>query len=324
MSKKALPETMTLIRDNIIDKKNPLAISSKENAAWAKDLNLPRKGKLLFYTGGEYQLLPFIDSLMLVMDIVDPGTKTFSWLMGMRDLARKTGFVPEKIFASVFAQDKKRFFDINKKAAQILLNLGYDIAYDGEAEIYSGALLHEMGFKEALSLYSREINGFLNNSGAEEVVCLSPHAAEVFKYVYSKYKDYPNIKVRTFPELLWEKRDMLPKVHFDKPVAVHDSCRLAREMGVITELRDIFDAIGVTYVEPKRSGLWTTCCGGPIKMTYPDLSKKLAARRCEELLATGATDAVVACPFCLSALTSSDRSINVIDLVELVAEGYAI
>ncbi len=323
MSKKVLPETMTLIRDNILDKKNPLAVSSKENAAWAQDLNLPQKGKLLFYTGGEYQLLPFIDSLMGVMDIVDPGSRTFSWLMDMRDLVRKTGFVPEKIFASVFAQDKKRFFEINKKAAQILLDLGYDIAYDGENEIYSGALLHEMGFKEALALYSRDINYFLNNSGAETIVCLSPHAAEVFKYVYPKYKDCPNVKVKTFPELLWEQREKLPKVTLDKPIAVHDSCRLAREMGVVTELRDVFDAMGVEYVDPKRSGLWTTCCGGPIKMTYPDLSQKLAAQRCDELLATGATDAVVACPFCLSALKSTDRPLNIIDLVELVAEGYA-
>lgn len=324
MSKKVLPETMTLIRDNILDCKNPLAVSAKENAAWAEDLNLPKKGNLLFYTGGEYQLLPFIDSLMGVMDIIDPGSRTFGWLMDIRDLARKTGFVPEKIFASVFAQDKKRFFAINHKAAQILLKLGYDIAYDGENEIYSGALLHEMGFRDALAEYSRDIIHFLNNSGADTIVCLSPHAAEVFKYVYPKFKDCPDINVKTFPELLWARRDQLPKISYEKPIAVHDSCRLAREMGVVKELRDIFDAIGVEYVEPTRSGVWTTCCGGPIKMTYPDLSHKLAVQRCDELLATGASDAVVACPFCLSALKSSDRPLNIIDLVELVAEGYGI
>ncbi len=323
MSKKQLPETMTLIRDNILENKNPLAVSAKENAQWAKDLHLPKKGKLLFYTGGEYQLLPFIDSLLKVMDLVDPGSMAFSWMMSMRDLAHTTGLVPEKIFASVFAQDKKRFFDINRKAAAILMHLGYDICYNGEAEIYSGALLHEMGFKDALALYSRDINRFLNESGAETVVCLSPHAAEVFKYVYPAFKDFPDIQIKTFPELLWARRDRLPSVASSAKFVVHDSCRLAREMGVVSELRDILDAAEVNHVDPTRSGVWTTCCGGPIKMVYPELSHRLAEQRYEELTATGANKAVVACPFCLSALKSAGKSLEIVDLAELIMEGFA-
>lgn len=61
MGGKQLPETLTLIRDNILQYDNPLAVSARENAEWAeKDLNLPKKGDILFYTGGEYQLLPFM------------------------------------------------------------------------------------------------------------------------------------------------------------------------------------------------------------------------------------------------------------------------
>ena len=41
MGGKQLPETLTLIRDNILQYDNPLAVSAKENAEWAKDLNLP-------------------------------------------------------------------------------------------------------------------------------------------------------------------------------------------------------------------------------------------------------------------------------------------
>ena len=115
MGGKQLPETMTLIRDNIMQYDNPLAVSAKENAEWAKGLNLPKKGDILFYTGGEYQLLPFMDSLVSVMDIVDPGSHMFGWMMSMRDLVHKSGLAPEKIFASVFAQDKERFFSVNKE-----------------------------------------------------------------------------------------------------------------------------------------------------------------------------------------------------------------
>ena len=51
MGRKQLPETLTLIRDNIMQYDNPLAVSARENAEWAADLNLPKQGDILFYTG---------------------------------------------------------------------------------------------------------------------------------------------------------------------------------------------------------------------------------------------------------------------------------
>ncbi len=324
MGGKQLPETMTLIRDNIMQYSNPLAVSAKENAEWAQGLNLPKKGDLLFYTGGEYQLLPFMDSLITVMDIVDPGSPVFGWMMSMRDLVHKTGMVPEKIFASVFAQDKKRFFSINKKAATILKTLGYKICYDGENEIYSGALLHELGFEEALDQYAKRIARFVNESGAKTVVCMSPHAAEMFKYVYPKYGDFPDIEVKTFIQLVYDKRDMLPKGFYNGVVTLHDSCRMAREMGVVDEFRGVLDAMEVSYKEPFRCGKWTTCCGGPIKVTYADISHKISQKRVDELAETGAQIALLSCPYCLSALSGADKTnnIEIMDFVEFLAKGY--
>lgn len=325
MGKKELPETMTLIRDNIMRYDNPLAVSARENAKWAKDLDLPKKGDMLFYTGGEYQLLPFMDSLIAVMDIVDPGSPVFSWMMSMRNLVNKTGLAPEKIFASVFAQDKVRFFSINKKAAIILKKLGYDISYDGENEIYSGALLHELGFKEALDLYAERISEFVRNSGAKTIVCMSPHAAEMFKYIYPKYDSYPQgVEVKTFIELVHERRQLLPTDFYSGVVTVHDSCRMAREIGVVSEFREVLDAMHVEYKEPFRCGKWSTCCGGPIKTTYAELSHKISQKRVGELAETGASIALLSCPYCLSALQGANKAkeIELMDFVEFVAKGY--
>lgn len=326
MGGKQLPETMTLIRDNIMQYDNPLAVSAKENAEWAKGLNLPKKGDILFYTGGEYQLLPFMDSLVSVMDIVDPGSHVFGWMMSMRDIVHKSGFAPEKIFASVFAQDKERFFSVNKKAATILKTLGYDICYDGENEIYSGALLHELGFEEALGIYAKRVATFLNNSGAKTVVCMTPHAAEMFSYVYPKYGDFPQIEVKTFVQLVHEKRHLLPKNFYDGTVVVHDSCRMAREMGVVNEFREVLDTMNVTYKEPFRFGKWTTCCGGPIKMNYTDISHKICQKRVDELAETEASIALVSCPYCLSALDGAKKPDNmqIMDFVEFLAKGYSL
>lgn len=324
MGGKQLPETMTLIRDNIMQYDNPLAVSAKENAEWAKGLNLPKKGDVLFYTGGEYQLLPFMDSLVSVMDLVDPGSHVFGWMMSMRDLVHKSGFAPEKIFASVFAQDKERFFSVNRKAATILKTLGYNICYDGENEIYSGALLHELGFEDALGLYAKRVATFLNNSGAKTVVCMTPHAAEMFAYVYPKYGDFPQLEVKTFVQLVHEKRHLLPKNFYDGTVVVHDSCRMAREMDVVNEFRDVLEAMNVNYKEPLRFGKWTTCCGGPIKMNYTDISHKISQKRVDELAETEADIALVSCPYCLSALDGAKKpnDMQIMDFVEFLAKGY--
>lgn len=324
MGGKQLPETLTLIRDNILQYDNPLAVSARENAEWAKDLNLPKKGDILFYTGGEYQLLPFMDSLLAVMDIVDPGTPVFGWMMSMRDLVHKSGMAPEKVFASVFAQDKERFFSINKKAARILKALGYDICYDGENEIYSGALLHELGFEDALGVYAKRVATFLNQSGAKTVVCMSPHAAEMFALIYPQYGDFPDVEVKTFIQMVHEKRHMLPKNFYRGLVTLHDSCRMAREMDVVDEFREVLDAMNVRYKEPFRTGKWSTCCGGPIKTTYAELSHKISQKRANELAETGAQIALLSCPYCLSALKGCKTAMHmeIMDFVEFLAKGY--
>lgn len=319
-----IPETMALIRDNIKDYHNPLAVSSKENAAWAKDLGLAKQGPLLFYTGGEYQLLPFMDALMGVAKIVPTDTKAFSGIMELRNFVHKTGLAPEKIFASIFAVDKDRFFAINRKAVLILKALGYDIAYDSEKEIYSGALLFEMGMKETAKEYAKDLGAFFRQSGAKTVVCMSPHAAEVLRFEYPKFNDFPELEVKTFIELVADRKDRLPAYPGRLQAVVHDSCKLARELDTVEPIREVLAAIGVETVEAERHGRWTTCCGGPVKITYPEIAHKISRKRYAELAKTGAELALTSCPYCLSALLSADpkKRFDIIDLVELIAEGY--
>jgi Fe-S oxidoreductase len=236
-----------------------------------------------------------------------------------------TGINAEKIYASLLAKDKKRYFSINFKAASILQALGYDICFDREGELYSGALLYELGFWKDLENYAEKVADSIKKTGAKTIVCISPHAAEMFKLIYPDIVDFPDIEVKTFIELVWEKRDALPPVNTDSPVVIHDSCRLARELGIAEELRDILKAVGVEYVEPFRNKEWTTCCGGPSKMLFPEISKIVAGRRVAELTDTGSKTALISCPYCLSALQSGvDKNSEIVldDFVEFLYRGY--
>ncbi len=322
-----LPPVLDIIRGNIVKHGNPLALKGAEVASWAKKLNLPAQGEILFYTGGEYQLVPFIDSLVKTMTHMDQGGKGFSLMMGVRNILDKAGINAEKIYASVLAKDKERFNNVCYKAAVVLQQLGYDLCYGGEQELYSGALLYELGYWQDLREYGQKVVQSIKQSGAKTIVCLSPHAAEVFKLVYPKLVNGFQIEVRTFVEMVWEKRDKLPAVKFDDSVVIHDSCRLARELGIDQELRDIMESVGVPVLEPMRSRKWTTCCGGPGKLLFPEISHKIADRRVGELEETGAGVILTSCPYCLAALQGGSREgsgTGVEDLIEFLYRGFAV
>lgn len=319
-----MPTVLDIISDNIIKHGNPLALKGSEVAAWAKGLNLPVKGELLFYTGGEYQLLPFIDSLVKTITHIDQGSKAFSMMMGVRNMLDKAGISAEKIYSSVLAKDRDRYNSICFKAAKLLQVIGYELCYAGKEELYSGALLYELGYLEDMKTYVKKVAEVIKKSGAKTIVCLSPHAAEVFKFIYPKMVEGFDFEIRTFVDLLWQKRDKLPKITAPGAVVIHDSCRLARELGIHQELRDILLSVGAEIKEAPRNREWTSCCGGPIKILFPELSHVIGSRRVNELKESGSEHILTSCPYCLSALEGGqdkDDSAVVEDLIEFLYGG---
>ncbi|NLO98586.1 MAG: (Fe-S)-binding protein [Peptococcaceae bacterium] len=324
-TKKEIPPVLEIIRSNIMEYNNPLALNCRQNSSWVRDLELPAQGEILFYTGGEYQLLPYLAPLLKTLTFIDPASKAFSLLMEGRKLVKIIGITPEKVLAGVLAQDKERYNSINYKAAYILKKLGFDLCYDADVEMYSGALLYELGFWQDFKLYAARVVEVIRKTQAKTVVCLSPHAAEMFKVVYPQFNVFPEFNVKTFIELVWEKRDNLPQISDKSTVVIHDSCRLARELGITKEIRDIMESVGVSYVEPVRNKEWTTCCGGPGKMLFPEIARIIAERRVNELAETGASKALLACPYCLSSLqagSKQERNIIIEDLVEFLYRGF--
>ena len=110
-------------------------------------------------------------------------------------------------------------------------------------------------------------------------------------------------------------------------VAYHDSCYLGR-------YNDIYDAPRetlrralpvVTLVEPPRTKSRGLCCGaGGGRMFMEETQgKRINVERTEELLATGADQIAVACPFCMTMMTdglgAKASAVPVFDISEVVA-----
>ncbi len=122
----------------------------------------------------------------------------------------------------------------------------------------------------------------------------------------------------------------------DKKVTYHDPCYLARVNNESDAPRKIvgdnsdFNSGGGAgkdgkLAEPENKGRKTLCCGaggGRMWMEEPP-SQRPGNKRAEELIATGAKDIAVGCPFCRIMIGDSvkqvtEDNINILDLAELV------
>jgi heterodisulfide reductase subunit D len=113
----------------------------------------------------------------------------------------------------------------------------------------------------------------------------------------------------------------------NRTVTYHDPCDLGRHGGIFEAPRQILRAIpGLTFVEMENSRSKSVCCGGGgnLEMTDPDLSGRVAQRKIEEILHTGAEVVVTSCQQCLRTIKGRARrgkiDLEVVDITEWVVE----
>ena len=105
-------------------------------------------------------------------------------------------------------------------------------------------------------------------------------------------------KVRDVHELLAEHEPRAPRHPLPLRVAYHDPCHLAHAQGVREQPRAVLREIpGLVLLEPPE---WELCCGsaGIYNLVEPEAAADLAARKVDNLLATGAEAIAAANPGC--------------------------
>jgi glycolate oxidase iron-sulfur subunit len=107
-----------------------------------------------------------------------------------------------------------------------------------------------------------------------------------------------------------------------KTVTWHDPCHLSRYLGVKVQPRVILRSLpGITYVEMNEAD---RCCGmaGGFSLHHYELSKKIADRKVNNIIASGADIVVSGCPGCeiqlLDSLARHNSKIEVRHLMELL------
>ncbi len=325
-AKPYVPPVFQIISDNIAKYGNPLGLSSKDCVSWADGLKIPDTGETVFYTGVEYQMTPYVPSLVEVLKRAKFEDTLFRAFKGIQAVTGKVAVNLMKTYAGVAGRESQTYNHLLRMAALSLRRLGVDFAYLGDRELYSGALLYEYGLFEELKEQARRVASRFKEANTVRIIALSPHSAEVFQKVYPKFIDGFDFEVSPYVSVV---AAVLKKsrVELSLPerltVTIHDPCHLARSLKVTEAPRQVLQAIGnLKLREVTTAKEETRCCGAPCETIYPELSELLATKRLDELSATGAEAVVTLCPFCHASLTravnSTGKDLRVIDFAEVI------
>jgi Fe-S oxidoreductase len=318
--KTAIGEVVGILSDNLARRKSVMPIRARQATAWAKGLDLPRGGERVLYTGQMYQLMPVLNALQKTMK-----TAPITRMAGILRLGR---FLNRFINFSWFiprgdARSREAFNRRLRNIARLVQKAGVTFGYLYEDELYTGALLYDLGGKDVFEAHARRVYAGFKSHGVKSVITVDPHSTDMLRNVYPKIIAGYDLEVKSYLEILAEAS--LPvRRRLSNTLAIHDSCVYARYLGVVDSPRQLLTAAGAAIAEPTQTGRLTQCCGGPVESLYPEKALAYAEQRLDQLKKTGCKEVVAMCPICLHNLehAAAGNGLTVRDISEVLAEAY--
>ncbi len=247
------------------------------------------------------------------------------------EVLKKGGECDTLIFTDSCAAYDPRIVEISRAFGELLIRAGVDCGTLGKDEVDSGheaRRIGEEGLFEALrdqNLEAMEEREFKN------VVTCDPHAFNALRnggYDLGKPVQH---HTQLLAELIESKKFQLKPLKDGRRYTFHDPCYLGRHNGEYEAPRRVLQALGVEYVEMRRSKNRSFCCGGGSLYLFYDgeSESRMGEQRLQMAADAGADVVVTACPFCLINLEDAIKTsghegkLEVMDLAELVRTATA-
>jgi glycolate oxidase iron-sulfur subunit len=221
----------------------------------------------------------------------------------------------------------------NINSERMLKRAGYRVV-GLEQTVCCGALdIHNGNIERALQFARANVRA-MKDSGAQAIISAASGCSAVIAAYGELLKDDPEYasdanevaKRATDLSTLLVARGNPAIQRFSAKVTYHDSCHLAHGMGIRETPRQLLKSIpGVELIEMTESDL---CCGsaGSYNLTQPEMARQLAARKADNIEATGAQYVVLSNPGCefqisaeLRRRGSKVRVLHLADFLELAS-----
>ena len=221
---------------------------------------------------------------------------------------------------------------ITKAFVRILNHLNIKFAVLGQEESCNGDPARRAGNEFLFQMMAATNIQVLNGYNVKKIVTACPHCFNILK---NEYKDlggnYEVIHHSVFLQNLIDEGRIKIKEGGSfkgRRITFHDSCYLGRANGIYEAPRKVLEILDAELVEMKRSRAKGLCCGAGGAQVFKDAEpgkKEVYAERTEEALATGASVIALACPFCMTMVSTGvnekdkDQDVKVLDIAELIA-----
>ncbi|HXU73229.1 MAG TPA: (Fe-S)-binding protein [Polyangia bacterium] len=256
--------------------------------------------------------------------------KRMEWAEGLDVPTVETNPNPEYLlFVGCAGAFDDRIKKTMRSLVEVLKAADVSFAVLGESEQCVGDPARRAGNEYLFQTQAEANVTAINDAKIRKVIASCPHCFHTIKNEYPQFGgEYEVIHhSQLLAHLLAEK-----KLTIEHPVAqkltYHDSCYLGRWNGEYDAPRAIAKATSKEYVEMNRSKEHGFCCGGGGGRMWMEerIGTRVNNNRTEEILATGAEVAAVACPFCTIMITDGvkaknmEEKVQVLDVAEVIAK----
>ena len=224
-------------------------------------------------------------------------------------------------FPGCYLSYDARLKKVAKATVKILNKAGVDFGILGTSESCCGESIRKTGDEELFKQLAREnINTFINN-GVKKILVSSPHCYHTFKNEYPEFMT--NFEIVHISQLLFdlinEERLDLNK-EYTKKITYHDPCYLGRHNGIFDEPREVLRRVkGIELNEMPDSRIDSLCCGGGGGRVWMETQKgeRFSDIRIEQATGVGAEVLVTSCPYCITMLEDSRKTMGFADTIEV-------
>jgi len=327
-----VPTGHVYIRESVLEKGNIFGVAENKSA-WAKNLNIPKKAEYIFFAGCGYQLMKYAGGMMGAVRTAEKMGVGMGKVIGISKGFGKLGIDVTSITGKITSAGKEDpYTRVLTSAVSVLRKLGVDVGYLYEDEPCCGSPIYYAGFVDDYIENAKRNYELFKSLGVKKIIGIIPACTASLKNVYPKYVDGYDIEVKHFIEVVADRlreANLKPKLKEKMVITYHDPCQLSRYLNITTEPREIIsriEGLELREPEPMQKGEWSTCCGGGggIEVCAPELAERLAVKRIEELLTTGAPVIATNCPACIMQLLKGAKKVKadmkVMDLAEILDE----
>jgi len=225
------------------------------------------------------------------------------------------------------------FDDRGKKIAQalarVLQKAGVNFAILGEEERCNGDVARRAGNEYLAQMMIAENVEIFNQYKPKKILTGCPHCFNTIKNEYPQFgARYEVIHHTEFLLDLFRQGKLKTTSPFDGSLTFHDSCYLGRWNGIVDAPRQVLQMVngGRQLIEMARNRTEGFCCGaGGARMFMEEtLGKRINHDRAQEVIASGASGAAAACPFCITMLrdgiNDKNGGVEVKDIAEIIDE----